>query len=95
MILANTRQHLSREDAQLAVRLLARDTGDDLAALERKLADEGIDAILDDPRLPAALLRQTQGANQTITFWLLAGPHNLCFSRQSMHKFFQSCTIIY
>lgn len=72
MILANTRQHLSREDAQLAVRLLARDTGDDLEALERKLADEGIDTILDDPRLPAALLRQTQGANASLSLFAYA-----------------------
>jgi hypothetical protein len=72
MILADTRQHLSREDAQLAVRLLARDTGDDLEALERKLADEGIDAILDDPRLPAALLRQTQGANASLSLFAYA-----------------------
>jgi len=72
MILANTRQHLSREDAQLAVRLLARDTGDDLAELERKLTDEGIDAILDDPRLPAALLRQTQGANASLSLFAYA-----------------------
>jgi len=72
MILANTRQHLSREDAQLAVRLLARDTGDDLETLERKLSDEGIDAILDDPRLPAALLRQTQGANASLSLFAYA-----------------------
>jgi hypothetical protein len=62
MILANTRQHLSREDAQLAVRLLARTSGETQDALERRLADEGIDVILDDARLSAALLQHPQGA---------------------------------
>src|SRR6185295_17706124 len=63
MILADTRHHLTRDDAQLAARILSRDSGDELADLESRLADEGIDAILDDPRLPAALLRQPRGAH--------------------------------
>lgn len=63
MILADTRHHLTRDDAQLAARLLASDSGEELARLEARLADEGIDAILDDPRLPAALLRHPRGSN--------------------------------
>src|SRR4249920_2461982 len=62
MILADTRHHLTRDDAQLAARILSRDSGDELADLESRLADEGIDAILDDPRLPGALLRHPRGA---------------------------------
>lgn len=62
MILADTRHHLTRDDAQLAARILARDSGDELAMLESRLTDEGIDAILDDPRLPGALLRHPRGA---------------------------------
>ena len=62
MILADTRHRLTRDDAQLAARLLARDSGDELAELESKLSDEGIDAVLDDPRLPAALLRHPRAA---------------------------------
>jgi hypothetical protein len=62
MILADTRHHLTRDDAQLAARLLAQDSGEPLATLESRLTDQGIDAVLDDPRLPAALLRQPRGA---------------------------------
>lgn len=61
MILADTRHRLTRDDAQLAARILARDSGDELAELESRLADEGIDAILDDPRLPDALRRHPHG----------------------------------
>ena len=57
MILANTRYHLTRGDAELVARLIARDSGDDLAHVEQQLSDHGIDAVLDDPRLPSALLR--------------------------------------
>jgi hypothetical protein len=61
MILADTRHHLTRDDAQLVARLIARDSGAELAEVERALADRGIDAVLDDPRLPGALLRSGQG----------------------------------
>jgi hypothetical protein len=69
MILADTRHHLTRDDAQLAARILARDSGDELAALESRLVDEGIDAILDDPRLPGALLRHPRGAHASFTLF--------------------------
>jgi hypothetical protein len=63
MILADTRHRLTRDDAQLAARILARDSGEELSHLEARIADEGIDAVLDDPRLPAALLRHPRGAH--------------------------------
>src|SRR5215207_7512301 len=69
MILANTRHRLTRDDAQLAARILATDSGQELAELEARLADEGIDAILDDPRLPAALLRHPRGAHASFTLF--------------------------
>ncbi len=69
MILADTRHRLTRDDAQLAARILARDSGDELAQLEARLADEGIDAILDDPRLPAALLRHPRGSRASFTLF--------------------------
>jgi hypothetical protein len=62
MILADTRHLLTRDDAQLAARMLA-DSGEDLESLESRLANEGIDSILDDPRLPGALLRDPRGAH--------------------------------
>lgn len=66
MILANTRQGLTRDDAQLAVRLLARLSGEDPASVESRVTDEGIDAVLDDPRLVAALLHQPAGAHASL-----------------------------
>ena len=61
MILADTRHYLTRDDAALAARLIARDSGE-LQDVEQELGDRGIDAVLDDPRLPAALMRSSQGA---------------------------------
>ena len=61
MIQATVRHHLTRDDAQLVARLIARDSGTPLEEIERTLSDEGIDAVLDDPRLPAALMRAGQG----------------------------------
>ena len=51
MILANVRQHLTRDDAQLAVRLVARSSGDAIEEGEVLLREQGLDALLDDPRL--------------------------------------------
>jgi hypothetical protein len=62
MIQATIRHHLTRDDAQLVARLIARDSGKPQAEIEQTLADRGIDAVLDDPRLPGALLRAGQGA---------------------------------
>jgi hypothetical protein len=62
VIQATIRHHLTRDDAQLVARLIARDSGRPLAEIEQTLADRGIDAVLDDPRLPGALLRAGQGA---------------------------------
>src|SRR6188472_4337524 len=61
MIHATVRHRLTRDDAQLVARLIARDSGTPLEEIERRLADEGIDAVLDDPLLPAAMLRSGQG----------------------------------
>src|SRR3954465_8925255 len=80
MILADTRHHLTRDDAQLAARILARDSGDELAELEARLANEGIDAILDDPRLPGALLRHPRGAHASFRLFAYV------MIRQSLRK---------
>jgi hypothetical protein len=69
MILADTRYRLTRDDAQLAARLLASESGEDIPALEARLANEGIDAILDDPRLPAALRRDPRAAHASLTLF--------------------------
>ena len=61
MLQATVRHHLTRDDAQLVARLIARDSGTPLEEIERTLSDQGIDAVLDDPRLPGALMRAGQG----------------------------------
>lgn len=66
MILANTRRHLTRDDAQLVTRLIARESGDALRLIERQLADRGIDDVLDDPRLLTALVHARQGAHASL-----------------------------
>src|SRR5688572_3522937 len=70
MILANARQRLSREDAQLAVRLVTHDSPHELETAQRKLVDEGIDSILDDQRLPVALIRSRYGASASLPLFL-------------------------
>ncbi len=70
MILADARRHLTRRDAQLAARLIASDSGAELELLEARLADEGIDVLLDDPRLPAALLQQPRGALASLPLFM-------------------------
>jgi hypothetical protein len=70
MILANTRHRFSREDAQLAVRLVARESAEDVDRVEQRLVDEGLDAILDDERLPRALLRSRWGAYASLPLFI-------------------------
>ena len=70
MIHATVRHHLSRDDAQLVARLICRDSGEPLEEIEHRLADQGIDAVLDDPRLPAALLRAGHGGRASLPLFL-------------------------
>ena len=69
MIQPDTRRQMTREDVQLAIRVMTRAAGgttgdarEDERALEERLSDEGLDAVLDDPRLPTALLQDPLGA---------------------------------
>ena len=62
MILADVRHRLTRNDAQLAMRLIARGDERELEQCEAALRDRGIDALLDDPRLIGALMNAPQGA---------------------------------
>lgn len=63
MILANTRAQLTRRDAALVVRLIARGSDAALDEANRTLAEDGLDPLLDDPRLLEGLLRSRQGAH--------------------------------
>lgn len=66
MILANARQRLTRDDAQLALRLVARGSTRDYDDAEVRLRERGVDALLDDPRLLAGLLAARQGAHASL-----------------------------
>ena len=65
MIVADVRHRLTRNDAQLAMRLIARGDDRELEQCEAALRDQGIDALLDDPRLVGALLNAPQGAHSS------------------------------
>jgi hypothetical protein len=66
VILANVRQRLTRDDAQLALRLVSRGSHDEFTAAEGVLRQQGLDALLDDPRLPAALIESRQAAHVSL-----------------------------
>jgi hypothetical protein len=72
MILANTRQQLTRDDAQLAIRLLSRVTGASPEDVERRVADEGLDDLLVDPLLCRALLQLPAGAHASLPLFAYA-----------------------
>lgn len=63
MIVADVRRHLDREDAELALSLVAQGSSVELERAECRLRDEGIDALLDDPRLLTALIESRRGAH--------------------------------
>ena len=66
MIRADVRARLGRQDAQLALRLLAGGDGDAYAHWARVLSDAGLDAILDAPALAAALRARGLGAQASL-----------------------------
>ena len=66
MILANVRQHLTRDDAQLALRLIARDSTNAIEEAETTLREQGFDALLDDPRLRSGIVASRQGAHASL-----------------------------
>jgi len=66
MILANTLAQLTRRDAQLVIRLVARDDGEARARAEGRLADDGLEPLLDDPRVLEGLLRSPWGTRASL-----------------------------
>ena len=70
MILANARHRLTRADAQLALRLVSQDSETELARAQRVLTDDGLDALLDDERLPRALMTSRFGAYASLPLFL-------------------------
>ena len=70
MILADVRHRLTRNDAQLAMRLIARGDDRELQQCEELLRERGIDALLDDPRLIGALMTAPQGAHSSFPLFV-------------------------
>ncbi|MGQ0766069.1 MAG: hypothetical protein ACT4OZ_10420 [Gemmatimonadota bacterium] len=70
MLLGAVRPGLTRNDAQLVIRLLAREGRGGESQLEQRLADDGLDALLDDPFLAAALLRQDSATFASLPLFL-------------------------
>lgn len=70
MLLGNVRASLTRDDAQLALRLLAQGEARAMDAAEVRLREEGIDALLDDPRLLPAIIESRVGLQVSVRlFW--------------------------
>ena len=70
MIVANVRARLTREDIQFALALLAHSGREASEEAESRLRDDGIDALLDDQRLLAALLSARLGARSSLTLFV-------------------------
>lgn len=66
MILGNVRASLTRNDAQLALRLISHGSASELEDAEEALRGAGIDALLDDPRLLPALMESRLGMNASL-----------------------------
>jgi hypothetical protein len=69
MIVGNVRASLTRDDAQLVLRLMARGSERDFDALEAELREHGVDALLDDPRLIAALRDANLGMRASLALF--------------------------
>ena len=83
MILANVRSRLSRSDARLALVLIAYDGSTDVGEAEERLREDGIDALLDDPRLLRALMASKLGAQASLPlFAYVVARHALLQSGQ-------------
>jgi len=66
MLLGNVRASLTRDDAQLALQLLAQGEAQALEAAELRLREEGIDALLDDSRLLPAIIDSRVGMQVSV-----------------------------
>jgi len=70
MIQADLRHTLTRNDAQLALRLVARDSSRDFDEAEETLRHHGIDALLDDTRLHDALSADARASRASLPMFV-------------------------
>ena len=79
MIQADLRHTLTRDDAQLALHLVARDSSRDFDAAEEMLRHDGIDALLDDTRLHDALTADSRASRASLPMFVyVVVRHSLC-----------------
>jgi hypothetical protein len=73
MILPNTRASFGRTEAAFLVWLLSRGAEDERVRIEARLDDEGLDALLDDPRTINAVMagREFSSAPPPLVFYIL------------------------
>src|SRR5262249_53185832 len=72
MLEGTGRPPLTRDDAELALRLIARGSESALAAAEAVLRDGGIDALLDDERLVPAMVHSRAGMHASLPLFFCA-----------------------
>jgi hypothetical protein len=72
MLKGTVRASLTRDDAQLALRLIARGSEEALRAAEAVLRDGGIDALLDDERLVPAMTESRAGMHASLPLFFCA-----------------------
>jgi hypothetical protein len=80
MIVADVRSSLTRDDAQLAVRLIGYAGIEAIEVAEETLREQGIDAILDDPRLIAALLHHAKGTRASLRLFTYVAVRHACLA---------------
>lgn len=73
MILPNVRSSFGRSDSQFLVWLLTRGAESERERVQARISDDGIDAVLDDPRTLNALLagREFSSARPELVFYVL------------------------
>ncbi len=80
MILADVRSQLTRDDAAFAVRLIGHAGADAADAAETALRERGVDAVLDDPRLVAALLHHAPAAHASVRLFTYVMVRHACLA---------------
>lgn len=80
MIVADVRSTLTRDDAQFAVQLIGHSGSDAATEADHALREHGIDAVLDDSRLLAALLHHATGAHASMRLFTYVLVRHACMT---------------
>jgi hypothetical protein len=80
MIVADIRSTLTRDDAQFALRLIGNAGSAAAAEADAAFRDRGLDALLDDPRLLAALLHHAPAAHASVRLFAYVVVRHACLN---------------